>query len=308
MAAGEDKEQIDNKDIEKDPPILSHLKSKQFLRAILLAFIAAVILKTFFIEADTIPTGSMENTLLEGDFIMINKAAYEITTPRFIPLTSIPLPTERLFITGTPKRNDVIVFKFPGYKNQVRPNENIYFIKRVVGSPGDTLQIINKIVYINGRKIPFPEHALISNDYIMKAGRADQRIYPDGENWNSDNYGPIVVPKKGMTVGLNFGNIREWGLIINREYNSRVVSIEGTVITIDGKPVRRYTFKKNYYFVMGDNRDDSMDSRYWGFVPDDSIIGKAMFVYWSINAPVTFSSPSEFFHSIRWGRIFKIIH
>ena len=308
MPDGEVKKETDGTVEEKNSYVISRLKSRQFLRAILIAFIAALILKTFIIEADTIPTGSMENTLLAGDFILINKAAYEITTPRFIPLTSISIPTEKLFSTGSPKRNDVIVFKFPGYKNQIHPYDNLYFIKRIIGCPGDTVQIKDKVVYVNGKKISRPPEAIINNDYTMKKGRSDPRIFPDGTDWNSDNYGPVVVPKKGMTVNLDFGNIREWGLIIDREFNSRVVAIEGSVITINGAPARSYTFKKNYYFVLGDNRDDSMDSRYWGFVPEDNIIGKAMLVYWSIETPVSSGTPAGLFHSVRWNRIFKIIH
>ncbi len=308
MSAGEVNKQEANDNEGKNTPVISHIKTKQFLRAILIAFIAALILKTFFIEADTIPTGSMENTLLAGDFILINKAAYEITTPRFIPLTSVSIPTLNLFSTGAPRKNDVVVFKFPGYKNQVHSNDDLYFIKRIIGCPGDTVQIINKVVYVNGKKIPFPPEALLSNGYATKKGKGDPRIFPDGKDWNADFYGPVVVPKKGMTVNLDFGNIREWGLIIDREFNSRVVAIEGSVITINGAPARSYTFKKNYYFVLGDNRDDSMDSRYWGFVPEDNIIGKAMLVYWSIETPVSSGTPAGLFHSVRWNRIFTIIH
>ena len=111
-----------------------------------------------------------------------------------------------------------------------------------------------------------------------------------------------------MTVDLSPQNINEWGLLIEREQGAKTVSVEGTVITINGKPVRKYTFTKNYYFVMGDNRDDSMDSRYWGFLPEDNIIGKAVLVYWSLELPVSIKNIPLFFHSVRWERIFKTIH
>lgn len=96
--------------------------------------------------------------------------------------------------------------------------------------------------------------------------------------------------------------------VIEREKGVKAVSVEGTVITIDGKPVRKYKVAKDYYFVMGDNRDDSMDSRYWGFLPEDNIIGKAVIVYWSLELPVSLDNLPAFYHSIRWNRILNIIH
>lgn len=285
----------------------SKYKSKNFLRSVLIALIAAIVLKTFFVEADKIPSASMEKTLLPGDFILLNKAAYYINTPRYIPFININLPWFNIIKTGSPKRSDIIVFKFPGYPNEFNSDKNVNYIKRIIGLPGDTLQIKNKIVYINGEKIINPKGTVISDQHHFPPGVADNRIYPPGENWNSDNYGPIVVPKKGMVIPIDVNNINRWELFIDREQKKLAVSIEGTVITINGNPVRSYTVKENYYFVMGDNRDDSMDSRYWGFVPSENIIGKALMIYWSWNIPFPSDNIFSIVQSIRWDRIFKLI-
>ena len=282
-------------------------KSKNFLRSVIIALLTAIILKSFLIEADKIPSASMRNTLLPGDFILVNRAAYSLYTPRFFPLTDIKIPWINLINFSRPKVNDVIVFQFPGYEGEINPGENIDYIKRIIGVPGDTIQIINKNVFVNGNKLLFPSTALIDSVHFIKKGISDNRIYPPGKGWNEDNYGPIIIPKKGMTIPLNAENINEWQLLIDREYNKYVVSVEGTVININGKPERKYTIKNNYYFVMGDNRDDSMDSRFWGFVPYKNIIGKAVVIYWSVNDNQQ-DGVFGFFNEVRWNRIFKAIH
>jgi signal peptidase I len=296
------------KSLNKEYPSGRNFKTKEFICAVFIAFVAALVIKMFFIEAVIIPTGSMENTLLAGDCIIVNKAAYSISTPRVIPLTNINIPHIKIMSTFLPQHNDVIVFKYPGNLDEIQPDNEVDFIKRIVGCPGDTLQIINKIVLVNSKKIPSPPAALISRFNIMKSGIADKKIFPYGKAWNTDNYGPVIIPKKGMIVSLDSKNINEWGILIERESNSKNVSVEGTVININGRPVRKYKFTKNYYFVLGDNRDDSMDSRYWGFLPEDNIIGKAFIIYWSSGSTGKMLKIWDYFHNIRWNRILKIIH
>jgi signal peptidase I len=281
-------------------------KSKIFFRSVIIALFTAIILKSFLLEADKIPTASMRNTLLPGDFILVNRAAYSLYTPRFFPLTDIKIPWINLINFSPPKVNDVIVFQFPGYEGEINPGENIDYIKRIIGTPGDTIQIINKDVFVNGKKLLFPSTALIDSVHFIKKSLIDSRIYPPGKDWNEDNYGPLIVPMKGMTITINAENINEWQLLIDREFNKYAVSVEGTVININGKPERKYTIKDNYYFVMGDNRDDSMDSRFWGFVPYNNIIGKAVVIYWSVNDNQQ-DGFWGFFNKVRWERIFKTI-
>ncbi|MFZ0452694.1 MAG: signal peptidase I [Ignavibacteriaceae bacterium] len=284
------------------------IKLKNYLLLLLLTFFLALLIRGFFLEAYRIPTGSMENTLLPGDFILVNKSAYSISTPRRIPIFNIKFSKIRLFNLDKPERNDVIVFEFPGNSNELKPVNGENYVKRIIGEPGDLLQIIDKKVYINGKRISNPTTALIDSSDIIMKGRQGKGLFPPGKKWNRDNYGPISIPYKGMTIEINSNNIDEWGIIIDREFGRKVVSVEGTVITIDNKPVRSYKFKKDYYFVLGDNRDNSLDSRYWGFVPDDKIIGRAFMIYWSIHMNQKISNINDFLKSIRTERLFKSVH
>lgn len=120
--------------------------------------------------------------------------------------------------------------------------------------------------------------------------------------WNQDNFGPLTVPKKGMTIPVNKQTIAVYGDIIKRYEDNRVVDVTPTGIRVDGQPITTYTFKQDYYFMMGDNRHNSEDSRYWGFVPEDHIVGKAVFVWMSLD-PV----PTDIWHKIRWNRLFRLI-
>ena len=174
--------------------------------------------------------------------------------------------------------------------------------------PGDTVRIIKEWVYINGLKISQPENVILPDSAIDKKGIIDNRIFPSNKKWNNDNYGPIVVPKKGMRIRLNTKNIAEWQALIDREYGYKAVSVEGSVINIKHKPVRAYTIKKNYYFVMGDNREESMDSRYWGFVADNLIIGKAIMIYWSWDSYKQVEKWYDFLSPLRLNRVFQIIN
>ncbi|WP_247231401.1 signal peptidase I [Telluribacter sp. SYSU D00476] len=120
--------------------------------------------------------------------------------------------------------------------------------------------------------------------------------------WNRDNFGPLTVPQKGMTILINAQTIALYGPIIQRYEGNKAVEISATAIQLDGKPITSYTFKQDYYFMMGDNRHNSDDSRYWGFVPEDHIVGKAVFVWMSID-PV----PANIWNKVRWERLFRVI-
>ena len=287
----------------------SHKSSKRggcLKTLILLLFILAII-KGFFIDFYKIPTGSMEKTLLIGDYIMINKFSYKLSTPYNIPFTEIDIPHADLVNIKKPEINDVIVFEFPGQLNEYYPPVPFNFVKRVIGRPGDTVEIQDRIVYVN--KVPFstpPGNVFITE--IIKKGKKDPKLFSLGKSWNIDNYGPIRVPKRGDIIELKRENIGCWGNMINRELERKTVSTEGSVITIGDRPVTSYTIRKDYYFVLGDNREDSMDSRYWGFIPSDVILGKALMVYWSWDPFISIFNFNELYKSIKWDRILKTIH
>lgn len=202
---------------------------REYVEAISIAIILALFIRTFVVQAFKIPSGSMLPTLLIGDHLLVNKFIYGIRMP-FTGEVMVPIQS--------PERGDVVVFKFP-------KDRSVDYIKRVVGIPGDTVEIKNKKVFINGKAVEDP-HAHFSSSSIL-----------DGAATPRDNFGPILVP-------------------------------EGRI------------------FVMGDNRDNSYDSRFWGFVDQRDILGKAFILYWSWNIDKPLLSVDRF-ASIRWGRLFHLI-
>ncbi len=280
----------------------------RFLKIFLFAAVTAILLKSFFIEAYRIPTGSMENTLMAGDFLLVNKFVFGPATPRTIPFTEIQIPYYRLPSVSSPKLNDVVVFEYPGNRDDILPGERLNYIKRCIGLPGDTIMIKDKIVNVNGKPIELPKSGKIDASSLIRSGYANPLIFPKGSKWNKDNYGPVIVPQKGDVIKLNLSNIETWRIFIDRELNKSAVKIIGSKIEIDGKVTDNYTVQNDYYFMLGDNRDDSADSRFWGFVPESNIIGRAMMVYWSLDTLTENPGFFSFISSIRWNRIGKLIN
>lgn len=344
---------------------------REWMEAVLFAVIAAIIIRTFFVEAYTIPTASMEKSLLIGDFLFVSKMHYGARIPETplsfpfvhntLPFTYgksylewISIPYVRLPGFQPIRHNDVIVFNYPVEDSRpVDKKEN--YIKRCVAIAGDTLEISDAEVYINGQKnfeypgqqqeysiitdgtsihqqfleaLDVTEFSRLSNPGEFRASltksSADSMlalknvlsvtpvhrpvgietggIFPEDPNhfhWSVDNLGPVWIPAKGATITLDTNNIALYARII-RNYEKHELKIEkdGSIL-IDGKKMVEYTFSMNYYWMMGDNRHNSLDSRYWGFVPEDHIIGKAWFIWmsWKAEAP----GPDK----IRWNRIFQ---
>jgi len=300
---------------EKKEPQTPAEKFKEFIKQLFYAAIAAFFIITFIIQNTRIPTGSMEDTILVGDFVLVNKFIYGSSSPRYIPFTEVSLPYFTLPAIKDPKPTDIVVFEYPGDRDQLEPTEKgVNYVKRCIGTPGDTVEIRDKVVFVNGKEFWRPPYIKYYRGMIgshlrpLPKGYAEPRIFPRGMPWNEDNYGPLVVPKKGMTIPINIYNIEQWRTTIDREYGKRVVEIRGNVVYIDDQPVSSYTFKKDYYFMMGDNRDDSLDSRFWGFVPRDAVVGEAFIVLFSWDRDIPFSEFFKLLASVRTDRILKLIH
>ncbi len=275
-------------DIKKDKPEKKH--SREWFEALVIAAIFATVLRVFVVESYRIPTGSMENTLLAGDFLFVNKYVYG---PK-VPFTEIRLP-------GVDKveRGDIIVFKFP-------KDRSLNYIKRCVAISGDTLEIHDQQLMINKKLVTPPPNAQFIGQRVQP-GEGDYMIFPQFSNFNKDNYGPIRIPRQGDIIRLDATTFPLYGSLVADEGHE--VSLQGREVFIDGAPVQQYTVKENYYFAMGDNRDNSLDSRFWGFLPEKDLVGQALMVYWSWDPDLSLlTEPVEKLASIRWNRPGHAVH
>jgi len=271
---------------------------KEYAKTILVTLVVALAIKACVLEAFRIPSGSMENTLQIGDFLLVNKLAYGLRTPRRIPLTSISLPTVSIPWREV-RRGDVVVFEFPQLEGSVATEGfDVNYIKRCIGLPGDTVALRQGRVFINGREL------LFSRTVKMNGG-AGPRAVPGGA-YTEDDFGPVVVPYEGQAITLTAENAEEWKALLHHEGQTLDVLPDGTV-TLDGQPADSYTVAGNYYFMLGDNRRNSMDSRFWGFVPEENLVGEALLVYWSWDPDVAWSSFGRKLASIRWERIGTLV-
>ncbi len=252
-------------------------RTKEYLQLLLVAVIVAVLLRTFVVEACYIPSRSMENTLLAGDFILVSKIIYGATTPRTVPFTHITLPYLRLPWLSQPEKGDIIAFTLPW--RTFGGNRNVSYVKRCVGTPGDTVRVQGGVLYVNNVQLSLPG-AL-------------------GNSAEGENFGPVYVPRKNDSIALDSTSIHTWQTVIERE--GHVVQVINNNVVIDANAHTLYTFKHDYYFMMGDNRNNSVDSRDWGVVRDDLILGKAFVIYWSLN-------DGQSLNHIRWSRLGHILH
>ncbi len=405
--------------------------------SILFAVVAATLVHNYFIQPYIIPTGSLEKSLLIGDFLFVSKFHYGARAPMTavsVPMVHDTVPGLKirsylkkpqfpyLRLPGLQKinRNEIVVFSWPAdtvrqfFVREKRVDKPIdkksNYVKRCVGIPGDTLEIIDGFVHTNGSKNQLPDRARVQythfayaqkgvssrkllaegfsdfnrtykidnitessyqqiipyiigrmgntiedfrvittakglpTDVIRKTGlrvseilelkkemtltldeattmrkvpeidsvvrRFSKKNVPNEAffpnkipfDWNEDNFGPLVIPKKGMTVNLNKENLPLYKKII-AEYEANDLETSPSEIRINGNPTDQYTFKKDYYWMMGDNRHKSEDSRFWGFVPDDHIVGKPIFIWFSING----INDGIKNWSIRWDRVFTTV-
>ncbi len=389
----------------RKPPGEKHKLSTEILDSLIIAFLLAVFIRTFFVEAYTIPTSSMEKTLSVGDYIFVSKLRYGPRlpmTPITIPFTHnvlpytkntksfstrISFPYRRMAGTSTIKNFDVVVFNYPegdtvikripdkSYYQMIRQNGYNYvnqrykkmyrpvdkcdnYTKRVIGLPGDTIRILHGRAFVNQKPEPLAHgsqynyslkadgtahdtvlfnklgvslydinynvynsiyslpltrsmyHMLIDSNYFKTIVRyenidpstVNNQVFPFNPRyfWTEDNFGPLAVPKKGVTVNLSLESLPLYERIINK-YEGNTLRVMNDSIFINDTLAETYTFHMNYYFMLGDNRHNSNDSRYWGFVPENHIIGKATLVWLSIDK-------NKKWHScIRWKKMFNFI-
>lgn len=388
----------------KNPPSGKQTKAVEWVDAIIFAVVAATFIRLFFLEQYTIPTSSMEKSMMVGDYLFVSKTAYGPklpNTPVSFPFVHNTMPLlgsvpsystiiqnhyRRIAGTGKVRNDDVVVFNFPegdtvsfrlqetsDYYELVRLygrdrvwsdkrtfGDIIYrpvdkrenYIKRCIAIPGDTLQIGKGEVYVNGKaqkEIPGIQYRYLLitngtaiNDHILEKldiarseiegsdsryilsltneqskkldglkfiqskerlllpfNKPNPDLFPQdpGFAWNLDNYGPIWIPKKGITIPISPANLPLYRRIIS-VYEENDLKVKDNTIFINGTPSSTYTFKMDYYWMMGDNRYNSADSRYWGFVPEDHIVGKASFVWLSLDKNKNILS------EIRWDRFF----
>ena len=409
----------------------------EWISSIIFAVILATIVHTYFIQPYIIPTGSLEKSLLVGDFLFVSKFHYGARVPQ----TAVSFPMVHDTIVGTGirsylnkpqipyfrlpgfekiKRNEIVTFSWPadtvrkffvrekGVKKPIDKKSN--YVKRCVAIPSDTLEIINGLIHINGKRSEMPYRAKpiysysahnskgVSTSKLVKLGIEIQRKFKVSDisqtkfdqiqpyilqlldnnpqnftiltsskgipydirskwrivlteltdytrnlllteqeakiirksnlvdslvrsyrnfksyntnyfpndikyNWNEDNFGPIILPEKGSSVKLNPRNLPLYKKII-RDYEKNELTLLDGEIKINGKTAQEYTFKQDYYWMMGDNRYRSEDSRSWGFVPEDHIVGKPVFIWMSIEGI------NDGFKNwkIRWNRVFTTVN
>jgi signal peptidase I len=254
------------------------------------------VVKSDIVETYNTPTGSMENTIIIGDHIIANKLYYGIHKP---------YSDEYYSKRKGPERDDIAIFFYSGNRDEIQTVEKVYYLKRIAAEPGDTLLIRNRALYVNNILKPLPPNS-VKNMRTIGPEIEDPRIFPAGSGWNEDNYGPIRIPKKEDAISITPKNFKQWEVFVKREKHE-IEMTKDSIVLIDKKKKSLYTIERNYYFVLGDNFNNSLDSRFWGFVPEENFTGKASYIYWSWNTLIPISDLYKKIASIRWNRIGKLI-
>jgi len=280
----------------------TRLSAAEITLIVLATLVCALVLRMFVLEAFRIPSASMENTLLTGDMILVNKVSYGVRLPSSFPFLPVRLEPRYLVSLSNIRRGDVIVFELPGLQIAGEPGEQSAFVKRCIGVPGDTVELHYSRILVNGRELLPP--GTVRTPSFQRASVLDE-LYPRGAGFSVMEYGPLYVPGAGDEIPLDERTLPAWERVIERE-GHRIDRTNGSIL-IDGVAADSYTLAKNYYFVLGDNLDNSSDSRMWGFVCEDDIVGEAILVYWS-SAPINgYTGETRTFRNIRWDRIGSMI-
>lgn len=335
---------------------------REWTDAFLYILVIMVIVRTLFFDLFRIPTPSMEKSLLVGDYLFVSKIHYGTRTPLTLGIPFTPVYVRDFLLPHTRfpgftkvKRGDAIVFNFPPDGQPI--DRKTHYIKRVVGMPGERIEIANKMAYADGNALPLDKNmqqywdvrksdprmqlsgaalrelgvsdfqttsdmSVVRVQATREAAEAieswswidrvepsivqeaaaeyyDMVMYPSGRGYTPDNFGPVTIPAKGRSVALTQENWEIYGPVIARYEGHAVRQRSDGGFEVDGAPVTSWTFRQDYYFVMGDNRDNSEDSRFWGFVPMDHIVGKAVLIYFSWDKEAVLPRFRRFFHVIR---------
>jgi len=247
---------------------------REYFESAVVTVIMALFGMTFIVQAVKVPTGSMQNTITVGDHLLVNKFV-------FAPGPRMPFLPQREI-----RRGDIIVFKYPG--NPFDPERDqhednipykVNYVKRVIGLPGDLVEVRGLHVYVNGQ--PLPEHIIVAQKPVNE--KAPLEIAEETPRQSNEPY-DVYYFQETVSATREGQNLRA-----SPDFH----------FAVNGTPAR---VPADSYFVMGDDRDNSLDSRAWGFVPRDLIIGRAMFVYWSYDETQPFESPIDFFANTRWRR------
>lgn len=251
--------------------------------AIIVAF---VVLRVFVLGWFKIPTSSMYPALQPGDNIIVSKIhtgakLYNV----FAALRGEDVKIYHIAGIKKPKRNDILVFYYPYplSNNTISLHPNTYHIKRCMGLPGDSLEIVNGHYYINGAKIDSKNNEVQHNVSPLpnnEITQSEPEVYPRNAaiKWDCKNFGPLFIPAKGSTINMDSTTFVPYKHLIDWEQQKPLRLLQNTVY-LDNLPIKTYTFKSNYYFMAGDNASSSYDSRHWGLLPEEFIVGKAWFIW-----------------------------
>ena len=390
----------------EDRDLKPRTSAGEWTSSILFAVVAATIVHTYFMQPFTIPTSSLEKTLLVGDYLFVSKMHYGARAPMTsaaLPMLHdrVPFTKAKSYYSGLEypyfrlpgfqkiKHNDIVVFSWPidefedigpppsGYMYKPIDKKSNY-VKRCVALPGDSLEVKNGYVYINGKQNELPDRAklqfayeIVSNTALVEVdrngrytnipipyvvdkyeisdiyitdidrekrllthtahitpetaeklksdfnsvtligsveGQWDEGTFPQNAQypWNNGFFGPIYIPKAGVTVPINSESIPFYKRIIEVYEGSELgitntITQSGTNVLLNGQPLNEYTFKMDYYWMMGDNRSNSQDARSWGYVPFNHVVGKPVFVWMSLD------KNKSGFSKIRWDRMFTTV-
>ncbi|WP_313384401.1 signal peptidase I [Chishuiella sp.] len=370
-----------------------------FISSLLFALVLATLVHNWFIQPMIVPTGSMENTIKIGDALFVEKISHGARvpmTPIGIPFSEFiyrdgfidkaRLPYMRLPGWRALKSNDIVVFNYPTDSVYSAIDRKDAYVKRLVGLPGQTVQVRNGILYVDGKKFipkkdaqvqhaymvitktPFSDKLLYENfginptgsdfqknDYFVQKnedgnlayyfkaltdahvaamksntnvisvepildpvgqktehivnGKIDSTntIFPVNKNWNPDQYGPLYIPKKGDNVEITKESLPQFINILRKyEHNNlRIDSANGKFdVYINDQKTNKYQIKQDYYFMMGDNRNQSLDARFFGYVGEDHIIGRPIMIWANMNGMFEPTAPKKFI----WNRFFTSIN